>query len=285
MTDYRLFCGDCLEIMPTLEAGSVDAIITDLPYGTTACEWDSIIPLESLWQEYERLLEPRGAIVLTASQPFTGILVASRPAWFKCEWIWEKPRITGYLDAKRKPMKAHESVLVFGRPGRSVTYNPQMSKGPMHKSGAKPEWGGQAKVYAAHKRVLTQSNLWYPRSIVRFASDPETTVTKKHRPGKMERHPTQKSLALIEYFVLTYSNPGDVIMDNTMGSGTTGEAAIRTGRKFIGIEQERKYFRIAERRVKQAQPPLFHETGLTPRAGDGATDSLVQASLEDPPRA
>jgi len=255
---YKLYKGDCLEIMPTLEAGSVDAIITDLPYGTTQCHWDSVIPLDEMWAQVKRILKPKGVFVTTGSQPFTTVLIASNLDWFRYEWIWEKPRITGYLSANRRPMKAHENILVFGR----GVYNPQMLKGEKHKSGAKPKWEGQAKVYGKHERILTSSDMWYPRSIIKFSSDPETTVTRKDRPNKTERHPTQKPLALYEYLIRTYTNPGDLVLDFCMGSGTTGISAYAEGRKFIGIEKEQKYYSIAEKRISQAarQPALFHAT-------------------------
>jgi len=256
----NLYHGDCLEVLPTFPPASVDAIITDLPYGTTACEWDSIIPLDEMWKQVKRVLKPEGVFITTGSQPFTTVLIASNLDWFRYEWIWEKPRITGYLDANRRPMKSHENILVFGR----GVYNPQMLKGEKHKSGAKPKWEGQAKVYGKHERILTNSDMWYPRSIIKFSSDPETTVTRKDRPNKIERHPTQKPVRLFEYLIRTYTNAGETVLDICMGSGTTGVAAIQTGRNFIGIEKEQKYFEIASRRIAQAPQPLFIELPRQP---------------------
>ena len=255
-----IHCADCLEKMKEIDDKSIDLILADLPYGTTACKWDTVIPFEPLWAQYKRLIKDNGAIVLTASQPFTSALVMSNPAWFRYEWIWEKPRITGYLDANRRPMKSHENILVFGR----GVYNPQMLKGEKHKSGAKPKWEGQAKVYGKHERILTSSDMWYPRSIIKFSSDPETTVTRKDRPNKVERHPTQKPVRLYEYLIRTYTNAGETVLDICMGSGTTGVAAIQTGRNFIGIEKEQKYFEIASRRIAQAPQPLFTEPPRQP---------------------
>jgi DNA modification methylase len=245
--------GDCLDILPTLPEKCVDAIITDLPYGTTACAWDSIIPFEPMWKQVKRLLKPHGVFVTTASQPFTSALVMSNLQWFKYEWIFEKTRITGYLDANRRPMKSHENIVVFGN---GILYNPQMTKGENHKSGAKPEWKGQAKVYGKHDRILTQSNLWYPRSIIRFSADPDTTVTRKQRPNKIERHPTQKPVALYEYLIRTYTNEGDMVLDFCFGSCTTGVACVNTGRNFIGIEKDTGYFGIGQKRIAEAETQI-----------------------------
>ena len=259
MPEISLHLGDCLTVLPTLADKSIDAIITDLPYGTTACKWDTVIPLEPMWREVKRLLKPRGAFVTTASQPFTSMLVMSNLGWFKYEWIWNKPRITGYLNANHLPMKAHENILVFGN---GIVYNPQMAKGKRHKSGAKPEWEGQAKVYGKHNRKLTISDLWYPRSIITFSSDPETTVTRAHRPNKEKRHPTQKPVALYEYLIRTYTNEGDTVLDFCMGSGTTGVACVQTGRKFIGCDNVPEYVEIAKRRIAEAQQQLALPLGV-----------------------
>ena len=252
----KLLHGDCLDIMPTIESGSVDMILCDLPYGTTACKWDTIIPFAPLWEQYKRIIKPRGAIVLTASQPFTSALVMSNPKWFRYEWIWKKRRITGYLNARIRPMSSHESILVFGD-GR-IPYFPRMKTGIMHKSGAKPEWGGQAKCYGDHKRIFTESDQWYPRSIIEFGADHETTITRTHRPDKIFRHPTQKPVALMEYMIRTYTNAGETVLDNCFGSGTTGVACVNTGREFIGIEKDASYFEIARKRIESTSP-LFSE--------------------------
>jgi DNA modification methylase len=241
MTEVHLLQGDCLEILPTIPDMSVDAIITDLPYGTTACKWDVIIPLEPMWEQVKRLC--KGAFVTTASQPFTSVLVCSNLEWFKYDLAWKKVRITGHLDAKRKPLREHESVLVFSANGH--TYNPQMTKGIKHIRGPfGKRKNGPSTVYNEFKddnERQYESDEYYPRSIVEFRTDMQPI------------HPTQKPVALYEYLIKTYTNPGDTVLDFCMGSGTTGCAAVKTGRNFIGIEREPKYFATAERRITDAQ--------------------------------
>jgi len=264
----RLYEGDCLEIMPQLAENSVDAVITDPPYGTTACKWDTVIPFARMWGELERLCH--GMIILHAAQPFASALVMSNVKNFKYELVWKKRRLTGYLDARRRPLRTHELILVF-ESGQSV-YNPQMTKGRVHKRGARPRYGGQARCYGRHERNLTLSNEWYPRDVIEFAADRETTVTLKDRPNKRPRHPTQKPVALEAYLVNTYSNPGDMVLDFTMGSGTTGVACVRTGRDFVGIEIDPDYFAIAGERVAEAQ--------LQPRLQLESKTAVVQSALE-----
>jgi DNA modification methylase len=282
--DAALYHGDCLEVLPTFPPASVEAIITDLPYGTTACKWDSIIPLDEMWKQVKRVLKPSGVFVTTSAQPFTSILITSNLSWFKYEWIWEKPRVTGYLSANHRPMRSHENIVVFGN---GISYNPQMVKGDLHKVGAKKRHriASPTRVYASETGPeLSQSDQWFPRSIIKFSSDPETTVTKKDRPNKIERHPTQKPVKLYEYLIRTYTNPGDTVLDFCMGSGTTGVAAIQTGRNFIGIEKEQKYFEIASRRIAQAPQPLFTEPPRQPtqRAADAPKRApICTCSLDD----
>jgi site-specific DNA-methyltransferase (adenine-specific) len=242
MTWTQLYHGDCLEIMPTLEAGSVDAIITDLPYGTTACEWDSIIPLVPMWEAVKRILKPNGAFVTTASQPFTSILVVSNLKWFKYEWQWEKDQVTNPQLAKYMPLKNYESVIVFCE-GATV-YNPQGIKKTSIKR--KADTSGKNLGHLAKSKDYTQEFTSYPKMTLYFESERGT-------------HPTQKPVALYEYLIRTYTNPGDTVLDICMGSGTTGVACKQTRRNFIGIEKERKYFEIAEKRIAQAQEPLFVE--------------------------
>ena len=250
MTDYNLMLGDCIEQMASIPAGSVDLVLTDPPYGTTACAWDAVIPFEPMWREVRRVLKPRGAVVFTASQPFTSALVMSNAPWFKYCLVWEKTRATGHVHAKNKPMKKHEDVLVFS-PGTTVhasqsptrmTYNPQglvkKEVPTVRKSG-----GASSSVMSArpsHKDVLQEFE-GYPDSIVRAASEGATV------------HPTQKPVALMEYLVRTYTNEGETVLDFTMGSGTTGVACVNTGRKFIGIEKETAFFEIAKDRILAAK--------------------------------
>ena len=232
----KLYHGDCLEIMPTLEAGSIDAIITDLPYGTTACKWDVVIPFAPMWEQVKRLLKPRGAFVTTASQPFTSALVMSNPKWFKYEWIWQKEQGTGFQLAKYRPMIEHENVVVFG--DNSINYNPQMVV--MDKPQTQKRKSNNGSSDSSHLKYADERISIYtersPTSIKRFVRD-------------RGDHPTQKPVALYEYLIKTYTNEGDTVLDFVMGSGTTGIACKNTGRNFIGIEKDDKYFTIAEARI------------------------------------
>jgi len=229
-----IYHGDCLEIMPTLPAASVDLVLCDLPYGVTARNaWDAVIPFEPLWAEYNRV--GRGAVVLTATQPFAAALVMSNAAAFKYEWVWCKQQGTGFLNAKKQPLRSHEQVLVFYR--GQPTYNPQM------RTGFKPyvcKSGRATTNYGEQVSVVTESNgERYPLTVVDFGYD------------KNKVHPTQKPVALMEYLIKTYTNPGDTVLDNCMGSGTTLVAAKNLGRKAIGIEREEKYCEIAAKRLSR----------------------------------
>lgn len=246
--DYRLLHGDCLDLLPTLAAGSVDLVLADPPYGTTACRWDSVIDLARLWPLLRRVAKPNAAIVLFAAQPFTSALVMSNPREFRYSWVWEKSSSTGFLDAQRRPLRAHEDVCVFYR--RQPTYNPQKVKGePIHATG-KSKGRNTLSVYrGAHDRLPSDLSGWrYPRTVLQFGKHSSTETL----------HPTQKPTDLCSYLVRTYSNPGDVVLDFCMGSGTTGVACVQEGRDFIGIEKdtEHGYFAIAEKRIAGAQPPL-----------------------------
>lgn len=233
----ELIEGDCLEVMPELPDGSIDMILTDLPYGTTANAWDAVIPFEPMWREFKRLC-PTGAIVLHASQPFTSALVMSQPKAFKHEWVWEKNKASGHLNAKRRPMLAHESVLVFAF-GR-YAYTPQMTDG--HEAGHAAVRRQPSSNYGAQKpSAYGGSTQRYPRSVQRFA------VVNNDSPDRV--HPTQKPLTLEQYLIRTYSNPGDTILSATAGSGTVLLAARNEGRNAIGIEREPKYFDAASARL------------------------------------
>lgn len=232
--DLRL--GDCLNVMKSIPDKSIDAIISDLPYGTTACKWDAIIPLDLLWNEYKRIIKNNGAIVLTASQPFTSALVMSNPKWFKHEWIWNKVTATGFMLAKIAPMKQHESVLVFGK--GKVNYYPIMEKMD------KPE---AYKCYGKSETMPLENNDGKRR--IRTHKYPKTIFKQSNANKRGREHPTQKPIGLMEYLVKTYTNQGDLVLDNCMGSGTTGVACKNLGRKFIGIEQDPIYFEIAKKRI------------------------------------
>lgn len=246
--------GDCLELMRDIPDKSIDMILCDLPYGTTACKWDVIIPFEPLWEQYKRIIKPNAAIVLTASQPFTSQLVMSNPKWFKYEWIFEKSIATGFLDANRKPLKSHESILVFYK-GKSVYY-PQFNDGEPYNKGRT----GSCSLYQEHSRKDSTENdtgKRFPRSVIRGLYDKK----RFYRNGKQAfKHPTQKPVALFEYLIKTYTNEGDLVLDNCAGSGTTGVAALNTGRNYILMEKEIDYFNLINDRLadalSQRQPTL-----------------------------
>lgn len=245
---YDLMEGDCLELMRELPDGNIDMVLCDLPYGTTACKWDSVIPFDKLWEQYRRVVKQNGAIVLTASQPFTSALGASNLGWLRYSWVWEKSRPTDFLNAKKKPLKGFEDVLVFYK--EYPTYNPQGTTEidrVVKNTGTKGNGRGAKKANADqsfHGAVANdeyrQTVTGYPRGIVKFPQDAEAL------------HPTQKPVALMEYLIRTYTNEGQVVLDNTMGSGTTGVACMNTGRKFIGMERDSRYFDIACDRIAEA---------------------------------
>lgn len=246
MSDIRLIQGDCLEVLPTLEAGSIDAIISDLPYGQVACAWDAVIPFAPMWEQVRRLLKPCGVFITTASQPFTSALVMSNPTWFKYAWVWEKDNAGIGASAKAAPLRYHEDVCVFYE--RPPTYNPQMwdAGRPTNKPGGKPK--AMAPGREIHwQPVERNSNLRFPKSIIRF---------NKPKANTGLYHPSQKPVELYEYLIRTYTNEGDNIADIAMGSGTTGVACVQTGRNFTGIEIDPTYFAIAQRRIEQAQMQL-----------------------------
>jgi len=235
----EILLGDCLELMKDIPNGSIDMILADLPYGTTACKWDTIIPFDKLWEQYERIIKPNGAIVLTASQPFTSALVMSNPDWFKYEWIWEKSHPTGFASSKYNPLKYHESVLIFCE-GKTV-YNPQMTKGKPNHSMGKIVNGGQIKSESQVNITAIQSQQSenkFPKSVQKFSN-----------PRFKGMHPTQKPVALFEYLIKTYTNEGDLVLDNCAGSGTTAIACLNTNRQFIVMEKEQKYYDIILKRV------------------------------------
>lgn len=234
---FELHNGDCIEIMPTLAPGSVDLILCDLPYGTTQNKWDSVIPLDVLWSEYWRVAKPNAAVVLTAQCPFDKALGASCLRFLKYEWIWQKEMGTGHLNAKKQPMKFHENVLVFYR--EQCTYNPQFEQGKPYSQKS----GRGSSNYGDQVQIITENDgLRYPKSVQIIPRDRE------------KFHPTQKPVALMEYLIRTYTNEGDTVLDNCMGSGTTGVAAVSTGRNFIGIERDENYFAIARKRIGEAVP-------------------------------
>lgn len=240
-----LYNGDCLEVMKNIADNSVDMILCDLPYGTTACKWDSIIPFEPLWEQYKRIIKDNGAIVLTASQPFTSALVTSNIKMFKYEYIWFKNVPTGMAQAKYSPMKYHESVLVFS-PNTIKTFNKQFEeRAGVGKDCYKYEHycGENNHVKMDKVKKFYDAKLVNPTSVLLFNVVP-------NRTGKL--HPTQKPVALFEYLIKTYTNENDLVLDNCMGSGTTGVACQHLNRNFIGIELDETYFNIAKERIERA---------------------------------
>lgn len=237
--DCILYCGDCLDVMPTLADRLVHAIIADLPYGTTYCAWDSIIPLDKLWVQYKRVVIDNGALAFTANQPFTTTLIQSNLAWFKYEWIWDKENASNFANSKKQPLKQHENVVVFAN-GQSPYYPIRTPGKPNHKQ-------GKSTVNASETRLISGrseddlSGMKYPKSILYFP---------KHS-SQCGLHPTQKPVDLMAYLVKTYTQEGQLVLDNTMGSGSTGVACLQTGRKFIGIENDPKYFDVACKRLEE----------------------------------
>jgi len=237
---------DCFDVFPFIADKSVDAIIADLPYGTTACKWDSILPLDKLWAEYKRVLKDDGCIILTASQPFTSALVMSNPKMFKYEWIWKKTRYSGNLNATRMPLKAHESVLIFAK--GKTKYFPIKTEAPEHlidkRKTINPSIVKDGGAYNGSKGFVNirkkDDGTRYPISVQEFKN-----------PNNNSLHPTQKPIELMEYLVKTYTNEGDMVLDNTMGSGTTILAAIKNNRIGIGIEKEKQYYDVAVRRASE----------------------------------
>lgn len=254
MNAAELMLGDCLERMAEIEPGSVDMVLADLPYGTTQNKWDSVIPFDQLWPALEGVTKPSAAIVLTASQPFTSLLVASRLPLFRHEWIWQKNCGSNFANTVREPFKEHESVLVFSR--GKWTYNKQMqARAP----------GGASRARHAFTKQLSAASANYRPGLTRPASAGLAELRTPSSVQKINRetghHPTQKPVALMEYLIRTYSHAGEVVLDCTMGSGTTGVGAMNMGRRFIGIERDEKYFAIAQQRIDAAtaQSALFAE--------------------------
>ena len=297
----KLFNEDCLKVLSEIETDSVDMLFADLPYGSTKCKWDVSIPLDKLWEEYNRICKINAAMVFTAAQPFTSVLINSNIKNFKYTWVWEKSKATGYLNAKKMPMRAHEDICVFYR--KPPVYNPQMvpgdpyNKGKAHRPTAVYSQQGQKIRNARRKELMgydseslaselitnglpldgtleelveslvdlikplevhvkNDTGLRYPRTVQYFKT--------AESEGKTT-HPTQKPVALMDYFIKTYSNEGETILDNVMGTGATGVAAVRNGRSFIGVELDKGYYDVATQRILNevaAQNALSENTSL-----------------------
>jgi len=250
----KLMQGDCLKRMKEIPDGSVDMVCADPPYQITSCKWDSIIPLEPMWEQLKRVIKQNGAIVMTASQPFTTTLIASNMKMFKYCWVWEKSKPTGFINAKNAPLRKHEDIVVFSpgttanRSSRRMNYKPQglVKSGRLvkTKNDAKDAWGARP---SRDNGGYIQAYTNYPVSIINISSEGKTV------------HPTQKPVALMEYLIKTYTNEGETVLDFTMGSGTTGVACANLGREFIGIEKDLDYFNIALERIEKAQKAKHEE--------------------------
>lgn len=236
----EVWLGDCLELMKNIPDGSIDAVITDPPYGTTACKWDTVIPFEPMWEQLKRVIKPNGAIVLFGSQPFTSSLVMSNPKMFKYEWIWDKVKPSTFLNAKIEPLKKHESILVFSV-GKFPSYKPIKTKGKIRNKTPNRNEVVREHVYGVvgNNSIVNINGDYYPKSIIEISNAKQT--------GKL--HPTQKPVALMEYLIKTYTNEGETVLDFTAGSGTTGIACQNLNRNFILIEKEPKYVEIIKNRL------------------------------------
>ena len=245
----QLIHGDCLEKMKEIPDKSIDMILCDLPYGVTKVKWDTVIPFEPLWEQYERIIKPNGAIVLFSTQPFTTDLICSNRKMFRYEIVWEKTQKTGFYNANKMPLKGHENILVFYK--SLPTYNPQ-------KYAVKRKDVGRVRNKKADRCVLyghVEAQDWvetgqrYPHDVIHFSNWNGALFGKTEKAAK---HPTQKPVTVLEYLIKTYTNEGDTVLDNCMGSGSTGVACVNTGRDFIGIELDDNYFQIAEKRINDA---------------------------------
>jgi site-specific DNA-methyltransferase (adenine-specific) len=233
----ELIHGDCLTEMMFIDDGSIDMVLTDPPYGTTACKWDSVIPLEPMWEHLKRIIKPNGAIVMTASQPFTTTLIASNMKMFKYCWVWKKQKPTNFYQVRWQPLKEHEDIAVFCK--AKPYYYPQGTKSVNVKSGRKNKSSNLYSQYDGGDYIQKTGN--YPRSIQEVPTEGD----------KGRLHPTQKPVALMEYLIKTYTNEGDRVLDFTMGSGSTGVACKNLSRDFIGIEKDLNYFEIAKKRINE----------------------------------
>ena len=240
MIDLRQ--GDCLELMKEIPDKSVDMILCDLPYGTTACKWDNIIPFEPLWEQYKRIIKDNGAIVLFGREPFTSKLVCSNIKDYKHKWVWNKKQSGSPFNAKYMPLQIEEDVMVFCSKNKKVNYYPIMRKGKLRtKGGSKKQIQTMNGIRSGYKYI---NDLYYPINILEVANC---------KNKKENLHPTQKPVELLEYLIKTYTNENEIVLDNCMGSGSTGVACVNINRNFIGIELDKNYFEIAKERIYKAQ--------------------------------
>ena len=240
MSKINLYNGDCLELMKSISDKSVDMILCDLPYGTTACKWDTVIPFEPLWEQYNRIIKDNGAICLFGSEPFSSKLRISNLRMYKYDWIWKKTKAQGFLNSKKMPLKDYENICVFYK--RLPIYNPQGIIYGNFQNDRKSKYIKGEDIYGKEKEFGISHMSNFPKQIIEF-SNPS---------GKGQLHPTQKPVALLEYIIKTYTNEGETVLDNCMGSGSTGVACKNLNRNFIGIELDEKYFNIAKERIDKS---------------------------------
>ena len=247
--NFDLYLGDCLELMKEIPDSSIDFICCDPPYGTTSIKWDEVLDFNKMWNQYGRIIKPKGVICLFGSQPFSSQLICSNIEWFRYELVWNKNKCGSPGLAKYRPMKTHENILIFSKkPGG--TYNPQMERGePYSRTSKNPNgYVGRKNDHGyglKPRQSFSNEGTRYPKSILNISRD---------FSAQQQVHPTQKPVALMEYLIKTYSNEGETVLDNCMGSGTTGVACVNMDRKFIGIEMDENYYKIAEDRIKNAVP-------------------------------
>lgn len=242
----KIHKGNCLELMKDIDDKSIDMILCDLPYGTTQNKWDSVIPLDELWKQYNRIIKDNGAIVLTGQNTFSSKLIMSNEKYHRYNIVWEKTKAGGFLNAKRMPLQAHEDIIIFYK--KLPTYNPQMTEGKPYTK--KAVTNGDGKNYGKFNRVgqtAVNKGVRYPRSVLKIANDNHNSL-----------HPTQKPVELFEWLIKTYTNDGELVLDNCIGSGTTAIACLNTGRNYIGIEKDNTYFEMANKRIEKHKEGLIY---------------------------
>ncbi len=255
MSDYKIHLGDCLDVMKDIQDGSIDFVLADPPYGTTACKWDSVIPFADMWFELKRIVKPNKAIVIFGQEPFSTFLRSSNLDWYKYDWYWRKTRPSGFVNARLKPLKDIEIISVFSSgctangSSKNMPYYPQnLNDVSIEWSRPKHYFGNDSAINstrASHKLSMTIEKSGYPRRVLDYSN-----------PNNNTYHPTQKPVDLLEYLIKTYTNEGDTVLDFTMGSGSTGVACANTNRNFIGIELEEKYFQIAKERIENTEKEI-----------------------------
>ena len=255
---YKLFLGDCLEVMKKIPDKSIDMILCDLPYGTTACKWDTVIPFEPLWEQYKRIIKNKGAIVLFGNEPFSSNLRCSNLEMYRYDWIWNKNYGTDFQLAKLRPMRSHELISIFSKAKTANGAKENMNYYPQKTPLKKPvKNGGKPTTKLLHENNMKKlDKVYYDKSPLTIIEFPPVFNTKNNP----RFHPTQKPVALLEYLVKTYTNENDIVLDNCMGSGSTGVACMNLNRKFIGIEKEEKYFNIAKERIEKAEKEYNERT-------------------------